>query len=317
MSKAPIHVAVAIIEDDQGRVLISRRQDHQHQGGLWEFPGGKLEPGEMVAQALQREIHEELGLRIQSHRPLIRLLHHYPDRSVLLDVHRVIKHSGTAEGLEGQDLAWSSPNKLQDYALLPADRPIVTALQLPDRYLITPEPVDIPRFLYQLEKTLELGNSLVQLRAKSLSDHALRSLARKVKQLCGRYDARLLINGAIGLAEELDADGVHLTSTQLMAFGQRPLGSNRLVAASCHSAQELAQAQKLGLDFVVLSPVLTTRSHPDTAPLGWEGLAEMIEGVSIPVYALGGMLCEHIDQAWNHGAQGIAGISGLWPENQL
>lgn len=312
MSKAPIHVAVAIIEDDRGRVLISRRQDHQHQGGLWEFPGGKLEPGETVAQALQREIHEELGLQVQRHRPLIRLLHHYPDRSVLLDVHRVTKHSGTAEGLEGQDLAWSLPDRLQDYALLPADRPIVTALQLPDRYLITPEPVDIPRFLYQLEKSLEMGNSLVQLRAKSLSDNALRSLAIKVKQLCGRYGARLLINGAIGLAEELDADGVHLTSTQLMALGQRPLGSNRLVAASCHSAQELAQAQRLGLDFVVLSPVLQTSSHPKANPLGWEVFAEMVDPVSVPVYALGGLSADKVDQACGYGAQGISGISGLW-----
>lgn len=309
---APIHVAVAAIEDDQGRILISRRPDHLHQGGYWEFPGGKLEPGESLDRALRREIREELGLQVTGHRPLIRFTHAYPDRSVLLDVHRVTAFHGTAQGLEGQELAWVQPIALLDYSLLPADRPIVTAVQLPDRYLITPEPEDVPRFLAQLERSLSGEIRLVQLRAKTLSEAALHALAREVLQLCRQHDTRLLLNGAIGLAEELDADGVHLTSRQLMMLEKRPLDSQRLIAASCHTVEELAQARKLGLDFAVLSPVLPTASHLEVCPMGWEEFAGMVDGMPLPVYALGGLRHDHIDTSWEHGAQGIAGISGLW-----
>ena len=132
-----MHVAVAVIQDSSGRILLSRRADHAHQGGLWEFPGGKLDPGETLAQALKREIREELGIEVQSHSPLIRINHRYPDRSVLLDVHRVTAYSGVPEGREGQPLVWVAPESMRDYPMPAADRPIVTALRLPDSYLIT------------------------------------------------------------------------------------------------------------------------------------------------------------------------------------
>lgn len=314
MPVVPIHVAVAVIEDARGRILISRRPDHLHQGGYWEFPGGKLEPGETIGQALKREIHEELGLQVTEHCPLIRFTHEYPDRSVLLDAHRVTAYSGHAQGLEGQELAWVPPAELQDYHLLPADLPIVTAVQLPDRYLITPEPGDVPQFLTQLEKALEGGIRLVQLRAKSLSEEQICPLAKEVLQLCRQQSARLLLNGAVGLVEELGIDGVHLTSRQLMGLDKRPLGKHRLVAASCHNGSELAQAQRLGLDFAVLSPVLPTGSHPEVPPLGWDGFASLLDKVALPVYALGGMQGNHCDTAWINGAQGVAGITGLWEQ---
>jgi 8-oxo-dGTP diphosphatase len=308
----PIHVAVAVIEDAQGRILISRRPDHLHQGGYWEFPGGKVEPGETLAGALVRELNEELGLQVTDHRPLICFTHEYPDRCVLLDVHRVTAYSGAAEGLEGQELAWVPVAELLDYSLLPADRPIATAIQLPDRYLITPEPGDVSQFLTQLEKTLKGGIRLVQLRARALPEDALRPLAKEVLQLCRQHGARLLLNEAVSLAEEMGVDGVHLTSRQLMGLEQRPLGKQCLVAASCHNASELAQAHRLGLDFVVLSPVLPTGSHPEATPLGWVGFAGLLDKVSLPAYALGGMCDDHIKTAWEHGAQGVAGITGLW-----
>jgi 8-oxo-dGTP diphosphatase len=315
MSESLIHVAVAVIEDDSGRVLLSQRPAHTHQGGLWEFPGGKVEAGEGLGQALCREIHEELGLEVTGHRPLIRLVHHYQDRSVLLDVHRITAFSGDAHGREGQAMAWVLPTELNHYPLLPADRPIVTALRLPERYLITgPDPANPEVFLARLRQALAAGVRLVQLRAKTLPDQALRALAGESLALCREYGARMLINGAPDLVEALGADGVHLTGRRLASLDRRPLDAGYLVGASCHSAQELSQAVRLGLDFAVLSPVLPTASHPEAQPLGWARFGELVEGVPLPVYALGGVGAGDVSEAWGHGAQGVAGIRGLWPE---
>jgi len=311
----PIHVAVAVIQNAAGQILISRRPAHLHQGGLWEFPGGKLEPGESVAQALKREIYEELGLGVKAHAPLIRITHHYPDRVVLLDVHRVTQFTGCPEGREGQLLRWLAPEQLRNYPLLPADRPIVTAVNLPDHYLITgADPLDRSAFLLRMERSLVKGVKLVQLRAKSLTPSEYGLLAEAALKLCREHGARLLLNAAPDWVEPLGADGVHLTSKQLADLDERPLDRNYWIGVSCHSADDLARAAALELDFAVLSPVLPTASHPDAQPLGWQQFGVWVEAARLPVYALGGMRRGMLDEAQGYGAQGIAGISGLWPE---
>ncbi len=131
--------------------------------------------------------------------------------------------------------------------------------------------------------------------------------------LCRERGARLLVNAAPELARRVGADGVHLNSRRLMALERRPGGL--LVAASCHTAGELARASALGLDFAVLSPVLPTPSHPGAEPLGWERFSQMLVLVPLPVYALGGMNEGLIGEARARGAQGVAGISGFWPES--
>jgi 8-oxo-dGTP diphosphatase len=109
-----------------------------------------------------------------------------------------------------------------------------------------------------------------------------------------------------------DADGVHLDSTRLMSARSRPVPGTCWLAASCHDARELAQAMRIGADFVVLSPVAATPDHAQAPPLGWQRFASLVEGVNLPVFALGGMGPEHLDDAWQHGAQGIAAIRALW-----
>ena len=126
----PVHVAVGVILDAQNRILISKRAADTHQGGLWEFPGGKVEPGESVGLALARELHEELGIDISpSVRPLLEVHHDYGDKQVLLDVWVVTGFTGEARGREGQPLAWISQAELPDYAFPKANEPIVTAVQ--------------------------------------------------------------------------------------------------------------------------------------------------------------------------------------------
>lgn len=310
---ARLQVAAAVISNAAGEVLISRRPPGVHQGGLWEFPGGKLERGEDAATALKRELLEELGIEVQQLHPLIRVPHDYTDKAVLLDVWRITAYRGLAHGRESQPIAWVTPERLRDYAFPAANLPIITAARLPACYLITGEPEGAHElFLSRLDHALQRGIRLVQLRAKVLAESDYRRLAQQVLARCHASGARVLLNAAPALTAELGADGVHLSSQRLLALSARPLGQDKWVAASCHNVQELRHACRIGVDFVVVSPVLQTSSHPGVRPLGWEGLRTLTEQAAVPVFALGGMTPAMLDQAWAQGAQGIAAISALW-----
>ena len=309
----PVQVAVGVLGDAAGRVLIARRAADSHQGGLWEFPGGKLEPGETLQQALDRELHEELGVRVLATEPLIRVLHHYPGRSVLLDVHRVLAWSGEPSAREGQPLRWVCPATMTGLNFPAADHPIINALRLPDRYLITGEnPREPAQFLDRLDLALEAGIRLVQFRAPSLGAAAYRALAGELVARCRSRGAQVLFNTGLDLALELGGDGIHLTSRQLMELRERPLPSGQWVAASCHQRAELRRARELRVDFVVLSPVKATRTHPQAQPLGWDGFGGLARDLGLPVYALGGMRPDDLPQCRLAGGQGIAAIGGLW-----
>lgn len=313
-----IHVVAAALADPQGRVLIAKRPERVHQGGRWEFPGGKLEPGETPAVALARELNEELGIRILSSRPLIRVHYDYGDRHVLLDVHRVTGYAGDPHGREGQPIAWIHPDAMDPAAFPAADRPIISALRLPECYLITGEDPHTPdRFMDRLDRVLARGVRLVQLRAHDLSDDDYVGLAQGAFRLCARHGTRLLLNRDPHLVRDLPCHGLHLTGWRLAALVRRPLGDQRLVGASCHTTRDLAHAAHLGLDYALLSPVRATRSHPDAQPLGWARFAALAEGAGLPVYALGGLGPGDLDVAFAHGAQGIAAIRGFWGINQL
>lgn len=307
-----IHVAVAVIEDEVGRVLLARRHADAHQGGLWEFPGGKLDAGETIEQALLRECREELGIELLEHRPLIRISHHYPDRSVRLDVHKVSAFRGEPHGMEGQPLVWAAQDALLDYEMPAADLAIVNAIRLPTRYLITPDKFDDPgRFLDQLQQRLAATPCLVQLRLSGLSAAAHEAMAHDVLAVCLKQSSPLLVNADMELARRIGAAGVHLKAQQLQTLTQRPQDLE-WVAASCHSGDDLQRAAELGLDFAVLSPVLPTASHPGATTLGWRGFSELVDEALIPVFALGGMDEGDLQDAWEAGAQGIAAIRGLW-----
>lgn len=124
-----IHVAVGVLLDSSDRVLIARRHSGAHQGGLWEFPGGKLEKAESVFNALQREFEEELAVCIEAASPLMQVTHDYGDKRVLLDVWRVERYSGEPSAQEGQPLRWVSAAGLGDYRFPEANLAIVAMLQ--------------------------------------------------------------------------------------------------------------------------------------------------------------------------------------------
>lgn len=310
-----IHVAAAVIRGADGRILIAKRADEQHQGGLWEFPGGKVEADETVPAALNRELQEELGICPTAARPLIQVRHDYPDKQVLLDVWEVSAFTGEPHGAEGQPLAWVSPRQLGDYEFPAANQPIVAAARLPERYLITPEGLSGPELLRGIQTALKSGIRLLQLRAPSMFDAQYRDIAVDALGLCAGK-AQLMLKGPLEWLGDFPAAGWHLTSTQLQALtaGGRPLPAERWLAASCHSAAELALATQMGVDFVTLSPVQATQTHPDAQPLGWEQVGELLQGFNKPAYLLGGVGPAELERAWQVGAQGVAGIRSFWPE---
>jgi 8-oxo-dGTP diphosphatase len=311
-----IHVAAAVIINDHGQVLVTRRAEQTHQGGLWEFPGGKLEPNEHPEAALCRELQEELGILPVEYEPLIRIRHAYDDRMVLLDFYRVTAYQGEAKGLEGQPMRWLRPEEMQPETFPEADRPVIMALQLPRHYMITGVDPKVPSaFLQTLSKAITQGIRLVQLRAHQLSDRDYRQILSEAVPLCRSRGVKLLLNRVEGILDwHGEADGLHLTARSLNSLSQRP-ALEGLLGASCHCLDELKKAEHLGLDYALLSPVRPTSSHPHASCLGWDNFAAWVDQVNLPVYALGGMVRIDLPKAISNGAQGIAGISTFWDQS--
>ncbi len=311
--ESAVHVAVAVVQNGMDKVFICLRKPTAHQGGLWEFPGGKLEPGESVSAALKRECLEEIGIDVISARQLLRVHYSYKDINVLLDVWKVTEYTGVPHGREGQEYRWVEKHQLKSFKFPKANMAIINALLLPTTYLITPEPKgDKDAFFSALNRSFISGIKLVQLRAKTLNIDDYIHLAIKVADKCKKEGVRLLLNARPDILDILEADGIHLTSASLFKHSKRPVAADKLLSASCHNEKEIAQAAKLEVDFAVISPVLATQSHPGLETLGWNRFRELADIAPFPVYALGGMASSHINMATSFSAQGIAGISGLW-----
>ncbi|MDO6746901.1 Nudix family hydrolase [Gilvimarinus sp. 1_MG-2023] len=307
-----VQVAVGVVQDTEGRILIARRPDHTHQGGLWEFPGGKVEAGETLLQALDRELFEELDIRVDATVPVIEILHDYPDKQVCLQVHRVNSWRGLARGKEGQPICWVAPQKLYQYAFPAANYPIINALQLPESYLITGDFICLQDFTDRLQKALASGITMVQVRAHHLNNQDYKALAQLAVEICQTHGARVLLNhaSAIDIVSLLGADGLHMSSAQLQAASKLP--KSCWVGASCHNRRELHRAEFLGVHYASLSPVQVTASHPQEQALGWSQFSDLVRTAKLPVYALGGLVQHDLVQAKAAGAQGIGAISAWW-----
>jgi len=301
-----VNVAVGVVRDKAGRVLIAKRKDGAHQGGLWEFPGGKVEPAESDQQALNRELFEELGIKPKSSSPLIAISHKYPECHVCLHVREVHDYVGEPIGREGQMCSWVRVEELSSYKFPVANKPIISAIVLGRQYAII-SGSDAQHVLRNLECAYAQGAQLVQIRAKELKAVDAKELMAMVRARCSELGMGFLINSQMPVKRMLE-DGLHLTSSDLMVLKQRPECSG-FVAASCHSLLELRKAEQLALDFAVLSPVKQTISHPGAEVLGWQQFSAWVDKVNIPVFALGGLARKDYEKALECGAQGISGIS--------
>ncbi|MDP4028727.1 MAG: Nudix family hydrolase [Gallionella sp.] len=312
-----IEVAAAVLLRENGAFLLAQRPPGKVYEGYWEFPGGKIEAGETPLDALCRELHEELGITGITAHPWLARVFTYPHATVRLHFFRVFAWQGEPHGHEGQQLSWqrlpllSVAPGLSVAPLLPANTPILRALELPDWYAISnAAELGCEGFMLRLERALQNGLRLLQVREKNLSGEALAHFAAQAVQLAHRYDAKVLLNGDAELARRVNADGVHFTGAQLHDCRSRPACA--WCSVSCHNASELQRAGELGFDCALLSPVLPTRSHPGAAHLGWEKFAEYAASTTLPVYALGGLTAADLPIAQRHGAHGIAMLRQAW-----
>lgn len=316
MALTEIHVAVAVIIRED-RVLIARRPDHVHQGGLLEFPGGKVEPGETVQQALVREIQEETGLQVPvtSLKPVIGIRHDYGDKRVFLDVWRTDAAMGEAEGREGQPVKWLAVGELRDDEFPAANRPIIRALQLPSWLAITGECRVPANLLDQCQEGIRMTRpELVILRAPKLDADEYQLVARDLVTQGRDQGVEVMLHGAVDqLVRVPDAAGVHLPWREARAFQHRPVPETKWLGVSCHNQAEIIHAEALGADYITLGPVLPTPSHPGAPTMGWESFRRLVAVATVPVYALGGLTAEESGAAMSRGAQGVAGISLWWP----
>jgi 8-oxo-dGTP diphosphatase len=290
--KKIVHVAVAVVWRE-GRLLIARRPHHTHQGGMLEFPGGKVEPGENVRQALVRELLEETAVTVSPEdlESLIGIRHDYGDKEVFLDVWQARESSGEPHGVEGQPVFWLAPDELKARDFPAANRPIISAIRLPRQLAISGDAARPDEAVDRC--VLGVGRQkppLMVLRLPSLSSEAYTEVAgRCLKRL---PETPLIVHDRPELVADLPVAGVHL---------------------SWRRAAELAG---IGADYATLGPVLPTRSHPGVRGMGWERFSELASQAVLPVYALGGTSPELLDRAIETGGQGIAGISWWWPTQE-
>jgi 8-oxo-dGTP diphosphatase len=327
-----VHVAVGVIFDrdidcdtDSAKILIAKRADHQHQGGLWEFPGGKVEMGESTQFALQRELEEELGLQssIDDMRPLITIPFHYPDKSVLLDVWAVYNASACKEpkGKEGQPLVWVKQTELADYEFPAANKAIINALLLPKQIAISQDNTRPDIILSQVANTLKNHKNIwIQLRAPSLDQLQYTQLAMKLYGICHEADSKLIWNCPLDWYQVAFADGLHLSNGNFKATivneHERLIPANQWLSTACHNLPELEAAQGL-VDYVLVSPLYKTKTHSGASALTWSGFKVITDQARIPCYALGGLEISEFEHCIQSGGQGVAGIGGFLVEEKI
>jgi len=305
-----IEVAAAVVERGDGEFLLAQRPEGKVYAGWWEFPGGKVEAGEPVASALARELHEELGIDVGTAYPWITRTFSYPHGNVRLHFYRVVEWTGALQSREGQAFAWQRLPGLTVSPILPANGPILGALALPLVLAITPAGLADPlQAAAQVAAAMRSGLRLLQIRLPGLSEEGCRDVTEALVAEARRAGVRVVVNG--GNAWQDPSAGLHLRSADLAGLTERP--ARDLVGASCHGPEDLDRAERLGLDYAVLGPVLPTASHPGQPGIGWSRFEAWGRGRTLPVYAIGGLSPSDLPVARAAGAHGIAAIRAVWP----
>ena len=295
-----IEVAAAILQRPDGAFLLAQRPQGKVYAGYWEFPGGKIEPGEPADRALARELHEELGIDIGRAYPWITRVFTYPHGTVRLNFFRVREWKGDPHPREDQAISWQRSGAPMAAPMLPANAPVLASLALPTEYAVTNAVhYGVAEMLARIERRLQQGLKMFQIREPDLGESERQAFTRQAIRLAHDYGCKALVKSAFP-----SADGIHFTASRLMSLKEKPQG---LVAASCHTREELKRAMQLELDFAVLGPV------KDKSPaLGWDKFGELAAFSSIPIYAIGGLTRADMEDAWRAGAHGVAMIRGAW-----
>lgn len=309
-NNSPREVSAGVLIRPDGRFLLALRPKGKTWGGYWEFPGGKIESGETALDALKRELKEEIGIEVQQAYPWLKFGH--------LNFFRITRWNGEIKSLEGQEFSWEIAGNVQAMPLIPANYGVLNALNLSSVYAITnlAEMGEL-HFFHALQQALKQGlKPMIQIREKHLNSKQLPLFCDKLFKITKAYpDVKILLNSdhykqSPELMKQFAFDGIHWTSQHLGQLQEK--SSFKLNAGSCHNQAELKIAEKLGLDFVVLSPVNPTLSHPTTPHLGWQKFNDLISNYSIPTFALGGLNLNDIETSWKNHGHGVALQRQFW-----
>ena len=306
-----IAVALAVVRNSAGQILIGRRDRGAHLGGMLEFPGGKTEAGETPAVAMVRELREETGLMAQEYRLLMSFPYCYSgaeSRRLRFHVFLVTQSKSEDVQLLGR-WRWSDSQVLDSTQFPAANAGILNALKLPAELMITADlHGSVEDVLAVCKRAIDSGVRLICLRDPQLSLADFQQVAADLLPQLRALGCQVMVNSAADLPVVALADGLHFTSKRLMAATERPVADDRWCSAACHDAEQLQQAVRLGFDFVTLSPLQMTATHSDAVPIGWQRFAELASSVPVPVYALGGMRRDDLSKVWQSEGQGVAGI---------
>lgn len=305
-------VAAAVIERP-GEFLLAQRPAGKPYPGYWEFPGGKIEPGESPRSALDRELLEELGIRVRAATPWITRVYAYTHATVRLHFFRVTDWDGEPRPLEDQAIRWQRIEATDVSPMLPANAPVLAALALPPVMVVSDAAAEgVDAWLRRLERAAAGEKLLVQIREKGFDRQKVQHLLSRALARVEPFGSRVVVNSDCGLFPQCRA--IHLTSRALGSAARRPDAA--LVGASCHDEAEIGKAAALGLDYIVVGPVKATPSHPDARPLGWDRFAVLVRDRPMPAYAIGGLTRADLAEAKARGAHGVALKSAAFAEDR-
>lgn len=309
MNNFLIKVSIGIFRDGD-KILIAQSKKKANKI-VWEFPGGKNEKKETPEQTLYRELKEELNVVVRKARLIKRFLTNVDGSNYELSIFSVVEWMGKCIGLEGQVLKWVPISELLNYNMHEPNKKIFSSLMLPNRIMITPFlDKDYELFLENLDLLERHKIKLLQLRLTH-DESTNKLISREVKKKSGDK-VKIMINGGTSEFDENYFDGLHLPFNLARKLNVRPVKKKYLFSISCHNNKEIEHADLIDADFVYLSPVKKTTSHPNSNCLGWSKASKIAAASSKPVYALGGLSIVDTSRAVENGFQGIAGITTFW-----
>ncbi|MEC8147969.1 MAG: Nudix family hydrolase [Pseudomonadota bacterium] len=311
MGSQRIKVSIGILKKN-GLVLISEAKKKDDNGKLiWEFPGGKAEIKELPEQTLCRELHEELGIRVKQFLLIKKYNASFNRQKFELSFFLVHEWVGACVGSEGQNLKWVPTTMLNSLNMHRPNKKIIASLTLPNKIMITPFVENIHGVLLKSINILNIYDiGILQLRYPKLN-RKNKSICELVKKIRGNR-TKIMINVGTDEFNENLFDGLHLPFSKAKKFSKRPVKKDCLLSISCHNSEEIEHANNLEADFIYLSPIKNSSSHPDNKPMGWTKGGKLLSLSRQPVYALGGLSITDLPEALNQGFQGIAGISTFW-----
>jgi 8-oxo-dGTP diphosphatase len=301
---AVVRVAAAVTLAPDGRVLLAQRPAGKAYAGYWEFPGGKLEPGESVHDALVRELSEELGIAVLDAAPWLVQRYVYPHAAVELNFCRVFAFEGEPFGHDGQAFRWQTPGRFDVDPLLPANTAILRALTLPPVCGIVPAAADAVARGIEARVDDE-GIGLLCVDAAGAAPAQVRAAVERVRGIAQRTGARVLLRGAEGTVAQ-GCQGVLWSVQEMRAAAERP--APVLVGAGCADAADLERAGALGLDFAVLGPAVPdvdAAEGADGAAIAWDAVARVVAATPLPVLVDGALASAGLAVAQRRGAHGI------------